>query len=531
MAIKISNLALAPDTDPYDKKQLANLLRLSPEQICSVHIMKRSIDARHKPQIRVVYTLLVHLDGAEQKVAERLQSPQISYLSPSPSLPLVSGTRPLPSRPVVVGTGPAGLFCAYLLAQQGYRPIVLERGEPVEQRSRSVQSFWESGKLNPRSNVQFGEGGAGTFSDGKLTTRIHDPLCRDVLDTFRRHGAPEEILYEAKPHIGTDILKTVVKNMRNAILSWGGEVHFEHQLTDIHTDSGGLDGISVNGQPHPCRLLVLAIGHSARDTFHMLLERGAAMQAKAFAIGARIEHPQELINAAQYGDAALAKLLKNATYHLTYHQGDRACYSFCMCPGGSVVASASEEGMLVTNGMSEYARDRENANSALVVSVTPEDFPSASPLAGIAFQQQWERLAFQAGGGNYRAPVQRVEDFLQKKPSADLGRVAPSYLPGVTPAGLDTCLPPYVTESMRGALRSFDRKLKGFALPDALLTGVETRTSSPVRLLRGEDFQAVGIPGIYPAGEGSGYAGGIVSAAVDGLKIARKIIATYATKD
>ncbi len=531
MAIKISNLALAPDTDPYDKKRLANLLRLSPEQIHSVHIMKRSIDARRKPNIRVMYTLLVHLSEAEQAVVKRLQLPHVSYIQPAPFLPLVSGTQVLPSRPVVVGTGPAGLFCAYFLAQHGYRPIVLERGEAVEQRSRSVQSFWAAGKLNPQSNVQFGEGGAGTFSDGKLTTRIHDPLCGHVLEIFHRHGAPKEILYESKPHIGTDVLKSVVRNMRNAILSWGGEVHFGHQLTDIHTGSSGLDGISVNGQPHSCRLLVLAIGHSARDTFHMLLKRGATMQPKSFAIGARIEHPQELINAAQYGDAALAGLLKNATYHLTYHQGERSCYSFCMCPGGSVVASASEDGMLVTNGMSEYARDRENANSALVVSVTPEDFPSSSPLAGIAFQQHWERLAFQVGGGNYHAPIQRVEDFLQKRPSSDLGRVVPSYLPGVTPADLDTCLPPYVTETMRGALRSFDRKLKGFALPDALLTGVETRTSSPVRLLRGEDFQAVDIPGLYPAGEGSGYAGGIVSAAVDGLKIARKIISTYAPMD
>ncbi len=528
MAVKISNLALAPSDDPCDKKRIANLLHLSTEQVRSVHIIKRSVDARRKPHIHVVYTLLVHLAGQDKEVVEHLHSPHISYVSFSPSAPLTSGTRPLPNRPVVVGTGPAGLFCAYFLAQHGYRPIVLERGEPVEQRSRSVRSFWTGGSLNLESNVQFGEGGAGTFSDGKLTTRIHDPLCSDVLEIFHRHGAPKEILFEAKPHIGTDILKDVVRNMRNAILSWGGEVHFRHQLTDIHVGSGGLDGIYINGQPHPCSLLVLAIGHSARDTFHMLQKRGAAMQAKAFAIGARIEHPQELINAAQYGDVGLAKLLKNATYHLTYHQGDRSCYTFCMCPGGSVVASASEEGMLVVNGMSEYARDGENANSALVVSVTPVDFPSASPLAGITFQQHWERLAFRAGGGRYHAPVQRVEDFLQKKPSSDLGRVVPSYLPGVVPGDLDVCLPPYVTETMRGALHSFDRKLKGFALSDALLTGVETRTSSPVRLLRGEDFQAVGIPGLYPAGEGSGYAGGIVSAAVDGLKIARKIIESFA---
>lgn len=531
MAIKISNLALTPTENPCQKERIANLLRISAEQVCSVHIMKRSVDARRKPHIRVIYTLLVHLNHDEQQIAERLQLPNVSFIAPIPAMPLKCGTVALPCRPVIVGTGPAGLFCAYFLAQNGYRPIVLERGEPVESRSKTVHSFWHGGALNPESNVQFGEGGAGTFSDGKLTTRIHDPLCRDVLEIFHRHGAPKEILYEAKPHIGTDILKSVVRDMRNAILSYGGEVCFSHRLTDIHVGTNGLDGIHINGQPHSCSLLVLAIGHSARDTFDMLYKRGAAMQAKAFAIGTRVEHPQVCINQAQYGDAALAQHLKNATYHLTYHQGERSCYTFCMCPGGSVVASASEEGMLVVNGMSEYARDGKNANSALVVSVTPSDFPSDSPLAGIAFQQHWERLAFTAGGGHYRAPVQRVGDFLQGKPSTDFGSVLPSYLPGVTPGNLDDCLPPYVTETLRGALHSFDRKLKGFAMADALLTGVETRTSSPVRLLRGDDFQAIGIPGLYPAGEGSGYAGGIVSAAVDGLKIARKIMETYAPFD
>lgn len=531
MAIKISNLALTPTENPYQKKRIANLLHIMPEQVCSVHIMKRSVDARRKANIHVVYTLLVHLDGDEQQITEQLQLPNVSFIAPTPALPLTRGTVALPCRPVIVGTGPAGLFCAYLLAQNGYRPLVLERGEAVESRSQTVRSFWHGGALNPESNVQFGEGGAGTFSDGKLTTRIHDPLCRDVLEIFHRHGAPEEILYEAKPHIGTDILKNVVRDMRNAILSHGGEVCFSHKLTDIHVGTNGLDGIRINGQSHPCSLLVLAIGHSARDTFDMLHKRGAAMQAKAFAIGTRIEHPQEVINLAQYGNAALTQHLKNATYHLTYHQGERSCYTFCMCPGGSVVASASEDGMLVVNGMSEYARDGKNANSALVVSVTPSDFPSDSPLAGIAFQQHWERLAFTAGGGNYRAPVQRVGDFLQRKPSADFGSVLPSYLPGVTPSNLDICLPPYVTETLRGALHSFDRKLKGFAMADALLTAVETRTSSPVRLLRGDDFQAISIPGLYPAGEGSGYAGGIVSAAVDGLKIARKIMETYASFD
>lgn len=528
MALKISSILLSPSEDPTQHERIANLLRIKPEQVRFVHILKRSVDARRKPKIHVVYTILVHLNVSEKKVAANLNSPYVQYIEPVSPMPLLSGTAPLPSRPVVVGTGPAGLFCAYLLAKQGYRPVVLERGKPVEQRTRSVHTFWTEGILDSQSNVQFGEGGAGTFSDGKLTTRIHDPLCTDVLEMFHQHGAPAEILYESKPHIGTDILKNVVRNLRNSILQFGGEIYFEHQLTDISIGSHGVQGISVNGQPWPCALLVLATGHSARDTFQMLLKRGVSMQAKAFAVGVRIEHHQEQINAAQYGDASLAKLLQNATYQLTCHLNGRSCYSFCMCPGGSVVASASEPGMVVTNGMSEYARDRDNANSALVVSVTPEDFMSSSPLAGVAFQRQWERLAFRAGGGQYCAPVQRVEDFMLSRPSTTWGNIIPTYLPGATPSNLDHCLPSYITETIRGALRYFDRKLKGFAAPDALLTGVETRTSSPVRLPRDEHFEAIGIPGLYPAGEGSGYAGGIVSAAVDGLKIARQIISTYA---
>ena len=437
--------------------------------------------------------------------------------------PPVRRTSPLP--PVVVGMGPAGLFAALFLARNGLAPIVLERGRPVEERTADVERFWSTGLLDPASNVQFGEGGAGTFSDGKLNTGTHDPRIATVFRELAAAGAPADILYQHKPHIGTDVLRDVVKNIRLELLRLGCDVRFCHELAGLTLRDGAVAGLTVEGPQGayelPCDALVLSPGHSARDTFRMLHEAGVPMEQKAFAIGVRIEHPQSAVSLAQFGPAW--EKLPAANYKLSCHlPNGRSAFTFCVCPGGEVVAAASEEGRLVTNGMSRRARDGKNINGGFLVGVNPADFGSDHPLAGVEYQRRWEEAAFRLGGGGYLAPAQTVGDFLSGRPSVRLGAVEPTYRPGVTPTELDRCLPGYVTDTLRGALPVFDQKLRGFAAPDSLLTGVETRSSSPIRILRGADFQSA-VRGLYPCGEGAGYAGGITSAAVDGIRVAEAV--------
>jgi uncharacterized FAD-dependent dehydrogenase len=432
-------------------------------------------------------------------------------------------------RPVIVGFGPAGLFAALVLAQMGLRPLVLERGKCVRERTKDTWRLWRNKQLDPESNVQFGEGGAGTFSDGKLYSQVKDPrhLGRKVLNEFVKAGAPAEILYVAKPHIGTFRLVSMVEHMRHEIESLGGEIRFQSRVSGLHIEHGRVRGVSLaSGEEIAASQVVLALGHSARDTFAMLHEAGVFMEAKPFAVGFRIEHPQSLIDKARLGPNAGNPLLGAADYKLIHHaRNGRAVYSFCMCPGGQVVAATSEANCVVTNGMSQYSRAERNANAGLVVNVTPADFSgdATHPLAGIAFQRQLEARAFELGGGTYEAPGQRVGDFLAGRASTQLGTVTPSYQPGVHLTDLASALPEFAITAMREAIPAFDRQIKGFALPDAILTGVETRTSSPLRITRGEDGQSVNVKGLYPAGEGAGYAGGILSAGIDGIRIAEAV--------
>lgn len=524
----INNLRLSLEDDISAlKKVVSNKLRVPADEILDFKIVKESIDARKKPYVTLVYSVVATIDGSRNVPSDA----DIKPLEETIEEKLDPGILPLKSRPIIVGSGPAGLFAGLTLAQNGYKPIIIERGESVEKRSRIVAEYWKNGILDTETNVQFGEGGAGTFSDGKLTTRINDTRCDKVLKEFYSCGAHEDILYKAKPHIGSDVLKTVVANMRRRIEEYGGEIRFNSKLTSLKLMNGGICGIVVNGNEEiDADVVVLAIGHSARDTFEALLKDGISFVQKPFSIGVRIEHSQELINTAQYGNAANHPKLGAAEYQLFNKTGDRTAYSFCMCPGGVVVASASELGMIVTNGMSQFARNMENANSALVVSVGPGDFGGNHPLLGIEFQRSWERHAFNAGGGNNAAPVQRLGDFVYGNISKEFGDVKPSYTGETRFADLNKCLPGFVTAAIKQSLRDFDRRVKGFAMKDAILTGVETRTSSPVRIPRTQSFEALGVNGLYPAGEGAGYAGGIVSAAVDGIRIAEQIVRTYDNK-
>ena len=500
----------------------ARALRLRESEILGVRIARKSVDARDKGDVHFTLTLdidLGRLPARLPKGAEPLKDVPAEELIP---------TYAPEHRPIVVGLGPGGLFAALRLAQAGMKPLVVERGRPVEQRQKDVDAFWSTRTFEAKSNVQFGEGGAGAFSDGKLTTGIKDDRCRPVLRTLRRMGAPEEILYMAKPHIGTDNLKKVVANIRREIIALGGEVRFETQLTGLRLENGAVTAAELthggSAEWAETEDVILAVGHSARDTFEMLHALGVPMTRKPFAVGARIEHRQSDIDRSQYGAAAAHPALGAADYKLNVHlPNGRGVYTFCMCPGGQVVAAASEDGGVVVNGMSCFARDGENANSALLVSVEPEDFGGDDPLAGVRFQRKWERAAFEAGGSDWSAPAQTVGDFLKKRPSAKGGRVKPSYLPGVKWTSLDGCLPDFVAESMREALPMLGRKLRGFDAPDAVLTGVETRSSSPVRIERGKDRMSE-VRGLYPCGEGAGYAGGILSAAVDGLRCAEALM-------
>lgn len=508
------------------KKEISKKLHIPEEEIKDLRIFKKSVDARKKNDINFVYAVDIEVNNEEAIIKKHfkkgiIKTPTIKY----------EYLRRAPEnfkRPIIVGLGPAGLFAGLILAQMGYKPIILERGKSVDERAEDVDLFWKTGKLNTESNVQFGEGGAGTFSDGKLTTLIKDPRCRKVLEEFVLAGAPEEILYINKPHIGTDILRGVVKNIRNTIISLGGEVRFSSKVTDLIIKDNRICGVKINDKETiDGDKVLLALGHSARDTFYMLFDNGLDIKPKGFSVGVRIEHPQSLINENQYGSFASHKKLGAADYKLSGHfENGRSAYTFCMCPGGMVVAAASEENMVVTNGMSYHARDMENANSALLVGVSPEDYGSDHPLAGVEFQRNLERLAFRAGGENYNAPAQKVGDFLKGIPSDAIGQVNPSYGPSVNMTDLRLCLPNFVTDTMKEALVLFDKKIKGFANPEAIMTGVESRSSSPIRIQRDDNLQS-NIRGVYPIGEGAGYAGGIISAAVDGIRVAEEVANSF----
>jgi len=520
--IRIRDISLPPEHNAHQLRfEAAQLLRISNSKIRQVKIVRRSVDARKKPDVKIIYTIDVSVEGSENKIlkqsgCKRASVAPVSYYKPPKPI------APVRKRPVVVGFGPAGMFAALILAMAGQKPLVLERGDDARTRHDKVERFWQTGQLDSRSNVQFGEGGAGTFSDGKLNTGVNNPRIGWVLEQFVKAGARENILYDAKPHVGTDVLLTVVQNLRRRIIDLGGEVRFNTQVTGIRTENGFLTALELTGGSIlECDTAIFAIGHSARDTFEMLLEQNVPMEPKPFAMGVRIEHKQTLIDESQYG--VHNPVLPPADYKLVQHLEDGTVYTFCMCPGGHVVAAASEEGRVVTNGMSYADRDGENANAALLVTVNPEDYQWASPLSGMYWQREIEEQAYMEAGGGFFAPAQRVGDFLADRASTGPGEVIPTYRPGVTWCDLRDVLPVRIARSLKEALSLLDGKLKGFASPDAVMTAPETRSSSPVRILRDETRQSA-VRGLYPCGEGAGYAGGIMSAALDGIQTAEAIL-------
>ncbi|WP_110955831.1 NAD(P)/FAD-dependent oxidoreductase [Anaerosinus massiliensis] len=530
--LRITNFSVPFDDESPLNDIVAKRLKLPPEAVLEVVVVRKAIDARRykNSPICFVYMLDVKIAVPEKKVLAKLRNDKnIALLVEKPQTSIVYGETSLTERPIVIGLGPAGLIAAWKLAKAGYKPLVLERGRDVDRRTADIQKFWQSGILDETSNVQFGEGGAGTFSDGKLTTRINDSKIGDIIELFISAGAPPEIRYLHKPHIGTDKLRNIVKNIRNQIIRFGGEVRFESTVTNIDIKNGTIKGIMINESEYiPCSVVMLAIGHSARDTYAMLHQNKIAMEAKAFAIGVRIEHPQEWIDRAQYHMDAGNPRLPVADYALTYQDKEtgRGAYSFCMCPGGQVVAAASEKDRVVTNGMSNYKRNSGVANSALLVTVSPADFGS-EVLDGIDFQRKYEALAFTSAGSNYYAPVQSVGDFLIKQKGSKNFVTKPTYSPGVTPVDLHDCLPVFVTHTLEKALPYFGQKIKGFDDVDVCMTGIETRSSAPCRIIRNRDFVSLNTEGLYPIGEGAGYAGGIMSAAIDGLNGAIAVMEKY----
>ena len=544
--LRLNELKLPLDhTDTDLPAAICRRLKLKPEQLRQQRVVKRSVDARRKSDIRLTYSVEIALAPAlEQKLLQRFQ--RDPHLQPAPdtayqlvtSAPAGVADGRIP-RPVVVGAGPCGYFCALLLAQMGFRPLLLERGKPVKERSADTFGFWQGKRpFNPESNAQFGEGGAGTFSDGKLYSQVRDPrhLGRKVLEELVAAGANPDILVLHRPHIGTFKLATVVRGLRAQIEALGGEIQFQSRVERLELEPGAerrVRGVSLaDGRFIAAQQVVLALGHSARDSFAMLKQQGVAMERKPFSVGFRIEHPQTLIDAARWGDCAGHPRLGAAEYKLVHHASNGRCvYSFCMCPGGLVVGATSEPGRVVTNGMSQHSRNERNANSGIVVNIEPDDVEPygdapGDPLAGVAFQRHWEAQAFALGGESYAAPGQRLEDFLAGRSSAQLGAVQPSYAPGVTLTDLSPSLPAYAIEALREALPQFNQSIPGYAMADAMLTGVETRTSSPVRLPRDAQLESSNTPGLYPAGEGAGYAGGILSAAIDGIRVAEAVALT-----
>lgn len=526
--LRLTDIKLPLDHDEFAIEQaILHKLNINKAELLSYEMFKRGYDARNNKDIKLIYTLDIEVSNQPQLLAQFENDPHVRVTPDMQYKFVAQAPADLTHRPVVVGLGPCGLFAALILAQMGFKPIVLERGKAVRERTKDTFGFWRNKPLNPESNVQFGEGGAGTFSDGKLYSQVKDRkhYGRKVLHEFVAAGAPEEIMYVSKPHIGTFKLVNMVEKMRAQIISLGGEIRFSTRVEKLDLENNKIKGLHLNdGNYLSCKQVILAVGHSARDTFNALYQQGVYIEAKPFSVGFRIEHEQSMIDSCRFGDNAGNPILGAADYKLVHHcKNGRTVYSFCMCPGGTVVAAASEPGRVVTNGMSQYSRHERNANSAIVVGITPEqDYPD-HPLAGIELQRQLEELAFKQGGENYHAPAQLIGDFLTGKASGELGEVKPSYTPGITLTDLAQVVPDYVTQAIREAIPAFERQIKGFAKTDGLLTGVETRTSSPICIKRGDDYQSVNIQGLYPAGEGAGYAGGIWSAGIDGIRVAESV--------